>query len=200
MSTHFKLIAKHNQLFCSRTDPKLQSDILEKTMKHANRSGCPINQTLEVLGDRWSLIILRDMMFGNRRHFRELLNHSLEGIKSNILSDRLKTLESAGVLSRADDPSHKQKVIYSLTEQGIELFPLLVQASNWGLKYRPTSKELSARAKVLADGGPKLWNAFMDELRDEHLAAPRGGRKRKVSVRDRLQAAYEEAVQEKSTQ
>src|SRR5262245_11014584 len=83
------------------------------------RSGCPINLTLEVLGDRWSLIVIRDMMFGNRRHFRELQSQSMEGIASNILADRLKRLVEAGLLTRADDPSHKQKAIYSLTEKAI---------------------------------------------------------------------------------
>ena len=66
------------------------------------RSGCPINLTLETLGDRWSLIVIRDMMFGNRRHFRVLLNESEEGIASNILADRLKRLVEAGLLSKAD--------------------------------------------------------------------------------------------------
>ena len=75
------------------------------------RSGCPINLTLEVLGDRWSLIVVRDLMFGNRRHFRELLTRSEEGIASNILADRLKRLTEAGLITRADDPTHKQKAI-----------------------------------------------------------------------------------------
>jgi len=78
---------------------------------NAPRSGCPINLTLEALGDRWSLIVIRDLMFGNRRHFRELLTRSEERIASNILADRLTRLEKAGLVSRRDDPSHKQKVI-----------------------------------------------------------------------------------------
>ena len=92
---------------------------------NAPRSGCPINLTLEALGDRWSLIVIRDLMFGNRRHFRELLTRSEERIASNILADRLTRLEKAGLVSRRDDPSHKQKVIYSLTEASIALVPLL---------------------------------------------------------------------------
>ena len=91
-------------------------------MKNANdseqRSGCPINLTLEVVGDKWSLLVIRDMIFGNRRHFRELLTKSEEGIASNILADRLKRLVEQGIVSRADDPTHKQKGIYSLTEKG----------------------------------------------------------------------------------
>jgi DNA-binding HxlR family transcriptional regulator len=83
---------------------------------NAPRSGCPINLTLDALGDRWSLIVIRDLMFGNRRHVRELLTRSGERIASNILADGLTRLEKAGLISRRDDPSHKQKVIHSLTE------------------------------------------------------------------------------------
>src|SRR5579862_7863200 len=96
-------------------------------MNAPHRSGCPINLTLEVLGDRWSLIVIRDVMFGNRRHFRDLLQHSQEGIASNILADRLKRLVERGLLTRSDDPTHKQKAIYSLTEMAIELVPLFAQ-------------------------------------------------------------------------
>src|SRR5690606_19346297 len=115
------------------------------------RSGCPINLTLEVLGDKWSLIILRDMIFGGRRHFRELLAGSMEGIASNILADRLKKLVAEGVLSKADDPSHKQKAIYSLTEMGIELVPVFAVIGAWGRKWLPVSEELSIRAQLLEE-------------------------------------------------
>jgi DNA-binding HxlR family transcriptional regulator len=139
---------------------------------NAPRSGCPINLTLEALGDRWSLIVIRDLMFGNRRHFRELLTRSEERIASNILADRLTRLEKAGLVSRRDDPSHKQKVIYSLTEASIALVPLLAHMGGWGLRHTPASKELSVRAKILEDGGPKLWSEFMEELRHLHMHAP----------------------------
>jgi DNA-binding HxlR family transcriptional regulator len=103
------------------------------------RSGCPINLTLEVLGDRWSLIVIRDIIFGNRRHFRELLGQSEEGIASNILAARLKRLMAEGILTRRDDPSHKQKAVYSLTAKGIDLLPLLVQVGAWGRRHLPTT-------------------------------------------------------------
>src|SRR6201747_278532 len=122
-------------------------------MTDHRRSGCPINLTLEVVGDKWSLLVIRDMMFGNRRHFRELLTKSEERISSNILADRLKTLLEQGIITRADDPSHKQKGIYSLTEKGIELLPILAQMAVWGLKYLPVSQELGIRAQLLHDGG-----------------------------------------------
>src|SRR3546814_1524310 len=121
-------------------------------MSNAHRSGCPINLTLEVLGDKWSLLILRDMMFGNRRHFRELLR-SQEGISSNILADRLKMLLDEGMVTKADDPSHKQKAIYSLTKKAIELLPVFAHIGAWGTRHLPVSEELSIRAKLLAEGG-----------------------------------------------
>src|SRR5438270_12113653 len=96
-------------------------------MTDAQRSGCPINLTLEIGGDKWCLLIIRDMMFGNRRHFRELLTRSDEGISSDILADRLKTMTGQGIITRVDDYSHKQKGIARLTEQGIALMPVLAQ-------------------------------------------------------------------------
>jgi DNA-binding HxlR family transcriptional regulator len=162
-------------------------------MTDHQRSGCPINLTLEVVGDKWSLLVIRDMMFGNRRHFRELLTKSEERISSNILADRLKTLLDQGIVTWADDPSHKQKGIYSLTEQGIELLPILAQMAGWGFKYLPVSEELGIRAKLLSEGGPKMWAEFMEELREIHLGIRRR-RKTGPSVGERLQAAYEKVV------
>ena len=154
---------------------------------HALRSGCPINLTLEILGDRWSLLVLRDMMFGDRRHFRELLGKSEEGIASNILADRLKKLTAQGMITRADDPTHKQKAIYSLTEKAIQLVPIMAMVGGWGRKHLPVSEELSIRAQLLEEGGPPMWDAFMDELRRLHLGIGGEGR----SVLAELQAASE---------
>lgn len=160
-----------------------------------HRSGCPINLTLEVLGDKWSLIVLRDMIFGGQRHFRDLLTNSIEGIASNILADRLKRLVAEGVLTRADDPSHRQKAIYSLTEKGIELLPVFAVIGAWGRKFLPASRALSIRAQLLEEGGPQMWDEFMAELRVEHLgAAAREGAG--PSVRERLRTAYERVVAE----
>lgn len=159
-----------------------------------HRSGCPINLTLETLGDRWSLIVIRDVMFGNRRHFRELLAKSDEGIASNILADRLKRLVQAGLLSRRDDPSHRQKAIYSLTEPSIQLVPLLAQMGAWGRRHLPVSEELSIRAELLEEGGPAMWEGFMAELRSFHFGAPAPSR----SVFGELQAAFEAVVREKA--
>jgi len=159
----------------------------------AHRSGCPINLTLEVLGDRWSLIVIRDVMFGNRRHYRELLAQSEEGIASNILADRLKRLVERGLLTRAGDPGHRQKAIYSLTEPAIQLVPLLAAMGAWGRRHLPVSEELSIRAQLLEEGGPRLLESFMDELRTLHLGAPAKG----PSVLAGLQQAYEDVMARK---
>ena len=162
-----------------------------------HRSGCPINLTVEVVGDKWSLIVVRDMMFGNRRHFRDLLTNSQERIASNILADRLRRLIAEGIVSWADDPSHKQKGLYSLTEKGIELVPVFAMIGAWGSKWLPVSEELSIRARLLEEGGPALWEEFMEELRETHLGKPRPQGRAGPGVRERLQAAYEDVLARK---
>ena len=159
-------------------------------MDAGHRSGCPINLSLEVFGDRWSLIILRDMMFGGRRHFRELLTQSEEGISSNILSDRLKMLLDQGMITKTDDPTHKQKAIYSLTEKAIALVPVFAQLGAWGRRFTPATEKLSIRAQLLEEGGPAMWNRFMSELREAHLGHRVHGHGR--SVAEQLQAAYDD--------
>ena len=138
-------------------------------MSASHRSQCPINLSVEVFGDRWTLLVLRDMIFGGRRHFRVLLTSSQEGISSNILADRLKTLVDDAMITRSDDPTHKQKAIYSLTEMAITLVPVLALIGAWGRRNLPVSEELAVRAKVLEEGGPAMWDAFMDELREAHI-------------------------------
>jgi DNA-binding HxlR family transcriptional regulator len=159
-------------------------------MSDAHRSGCPINLSLEIFGDKWSLLILRDMIFGGRRHFRELLTGSQEGIASNILANRLKGLVELGMLTKRDDATHKQKVIYSLTEPAIELVPIMAALGTWGSRWLPVSEDLSVRARILGDGGPDLWQRFMAELREEHLGIPAGPPPDGRTVRERLQEAY----------
>ena len=158
-------------------------------MADGARSGCPINAAVETFGDHWTLLVLRDVMFGNRRHFNELLANSEEGIASNILADRLAKLVRAGLLTR-DDVRRGQKAAYSLTEPAIELVPIFAQLGTWGVAHRPTTPELRIRAELLRDGGPKLWDEFMAELRWQHLGAPKPRR----SVFERLQQAYAEVV------
>ncbi|MES2094954.1 MAG: helix-turn-helix domain-containing protein [Actinomycetota bacterium] len=135
------------------------------------RSGCPINAAVEVLGDRWSLLVLRDVIFGDRRHFRALLTGSIEGIASNILADRLVRLVEAGILTRGT-AARGQRARYSLTEAGIQTLPVIYALGNWGLDWQPGSEELRIRQQVMREGGPAFIDDLMDELRTRHLDTP----------------------------
>jgi DNA-binding HxlR family transcriptional regulator len=153
------------------------------------RSGCPINAAVEVLGDPWAMLVLRDIMFGNRRYFRELLNGSEEGIATNILASRLKQLVAGGLLTR-DEARRGQRAAYSLTEAAIEVLPIMVALGNWGLAHRHGERRLRVRAELLRDGGPDLIDAMIDELREIHLGVPRPDPNAPLAS-DLLRAAYE---------
>ncbi|MBD5831869.1 winged helix-turn-helix transcriptional regulator [Janibacter melonis] len=161
-------------------------------MRTEPRSGCPINRGVEVLGDPWSAVVLRDMIFGDRRYFRELLSGSLEGIASNVLAARLRDLVAAGLLVR-EDAGRGHRARYSLTEAGIQTLPVLVALGTWGRAHRETAPELTVRQRLLEEGGPGLVAELMDELRAAHLGAPlppaTGPR-----ASERLRAAYEAEV------
>lgn len=120
-------------------------------MSGKEKSDCPINLSLEVIGDRWTLLIIRDMMFAGKKHFREFLQ-SEEGISSRTLADRLQALQDEGIVTRHDDPTHKLKAVYRLTQAGIDLLPVLVSLGVWGNRYRPADPELGAVAEGLSTG------------------------------------------------
>lgn len=126
---------------------------MELMMSIKEKSNCPINLSLEVLGDRWTLLIIRDMMFAGKRHFREFLQ-SDEGVSSRTLADRLQVLQAEGIVTRHDDPGHKLKAVYRLTQTGIDLLPVLVELGVWGNRYRAADPVLGAIAEDLAAGGP----------------------------------------------
>lgn len=158
------------------------------------RSGCPINLATEILGDGWSLVVLRDIMFGDRRTYRAILTNSLEGIATNILASRLKQLVENGLLTAAPDPGHRQKTIYSLTEKAIALLPAMIALGAWGRQFLPTEPELAIRNQVLEEGGRELQEVFMAELREIHLsiANPSSG----PNVAERLERAFQQAKSE----
>jgi DNA-binding HxlR family transcriptional regulator len=132
-----------------------------------------MNLLVEVVGDKWTLLILRDMIFYDRRHFNELLRSSEEGIASNILRDRLAMLEKEGMVTKAkaDDETHKQKVTYSLTEKSIDLLPLLVSAITWSVKYEKIDKKKYTRAVALSASGARGIASLRKKLIKEHLNA-----------------------------
>jgi DNA-binding HxlR family transcriptional regulator len=134
------------------------------------RPGSPISAAVDVLGDRWTLLILRDVIFADRRHFRALLTGSAEGIASNILADRLVRLLEAGLLTRGT-AARGQRARYSLTEAGIQTLPILHALGNWGLDWRPDGDALPSRQRFMRDEGPAFIEELMDELRVRHLGA-----------------------------
>ncbi len=137
-----------------------------------SRSESPITAAVEVLGDRWTLLVLRDIIFSDRRYFRALLTGSIEGIASNILADRLKRLLDAGLLARGAITVRGQRARFSLTEAGIQTVPIISALGNWGLDWRTGSGELRACQQLMRDEGPAFVEELMDELRVRHLDAP----------------------------
>lgn len=99
--------------------------------KSKHRSGCPVSRSLEIFGDRWSLLIIRDLMIRGVRHFNEFLQ-SGEGIASNILTDRLRKLERDGIISAEAGETDGRRVDYRLTDKGIDLAPVLFELLLWG--------------------------------------------------------------------
>ncbi len=108
------------------------------------RSACPLNASVEMLGDRWSLLIIRDMMLLGYRNFKQLLN-SHERIATNILSDRLRRLEGYGIIASQPDPSDGRKLIYSLTAKGQDLAPVLTEMVLWAAAHEETGNQALVR-------------------------------------------------------
>jgi DNA-binding HxlR family transcriptional regulator len=117
------------------------------------RSGCPVGLSLDVLGDRWSLLVIRDLMVRGYRTFKEF-QQSGEGIATNILADRLKKLENAGVIEAESEPSDARRVYYRLTGKGIDLAPVMLELLLWGTRYENTAfpAEVIKRAEQNRDG------------------------------------------------
>jgi DNA-binding HxlR family transcriptional regulator len=101
------------------------------------RSACPIALSLDIFGDRWSLLIVRDLMFKGRRTFKEFAE-SGEGIATNVLAERLSRLEAASIIERRPDPTDGRKAIYRLTKKGIDLAPVLVEMVIWAARHEDT--------------------------------------------------------------
>ena len=132
-------------------------------MAKPRRSPCPIAFSLDLFGDRWTLLILRDMVFGYKHHYREFLQGG-EGISTNILADRLDRLVEGGLVQKAEDPDDRKQFRYTLTEKGLDLIPLLLEMIAWGGRHDP------------ATGAPEEYverirtdrEAVIEEIRDRH--------------------------------
>jgi DNA-binding HxlR family transcriptional regulator len=112
--------------------------------KPKRRSACPLNASVEMLGDRWSLLIIRDMMLRGFRTYKEFME-CYEGIATNILADRLRKLVAYGIIAAEPDPSDGRKLIYSLTAKGIDLAPVLTEMVLWAATHEETGKQALVR-------------------------------------------------------
>jgi DNA-binding HxlR family transcriptional regulator len=132
-----------------------------KTRKAKRRSECPLNASVEMLGDRWSLLIIRDMMLRGFRSYKEFME-CYEGIATNILADRLRKLVAYGIVTTEPDPSDGRKVIYLLTAKGIDLAPVLTEMVLWAAGHEETGNQAlvqlmrADKAKFLA-GVRERW-------------------------------------------
>jgi DNA-binding HxlR family transcriptional regulator len=115
--------------------------------KLRHRSGCPVNVCLEVFGDGWSLLIVRDLMVRGYKTFRQF-QESGEGIATNMLADRLKKLESSGIIESEIEPTDGRKVNYRLTQKGIDLAPVLLDLLIWGARHEQTGPSCSIILKM----------------------------------------------------
>lgn len=117
--------------------------------KEPRRSTCPINAGVEILGDRWSLLVVRELMVRGPRSYKELAALR-ERIATNVLADRLEKLTTSGIISAHADPDDGRRVVYRLTEKGIELAPVLRELAVWATKHEPTSRPPSVIAELIA--------------------------------------------------
>ncbi len=133
--------------------------------KIKNRSTCPISTALDIFGDKWSLLIIRDLMFKGKNTYGQFLDGE-EKIATNILADRLITLDCAGIISKHGHPESKVKHLYKLTEKGINLLPTLVEIVLWSARYEAVDPYAIEFAKVVMKNKPKFVKQAQDRLRE----------------------------------
>ncbi len=136
---------------------------MPKTAAPKRRSPCPLNASVEMLGDRWSLLIIRDMMLRGFQTYKEFLE-CYEGIATNILADRLRRLVEYGIIEMKRDKTDRRKVLYRLTTKGIDLAPVLTEMVLWAAAHEDTGNQ--ALVKLLRDDKEK----FMAGIRQRWLA------------------------------
>lgn len=128
------------------------------------RSECPISCSLDVWGDKWSLLIIRDLMFKKECTYGDFLK-SEEKIATNILASRLQTLEENGVINKLDHPDSKAKVLYKLTQKGIDLLPLMIEINLWANKYFDLPDDRKAILKEVKKDKEKFIRDWIKELK-----------------------------------
>jgi len=128
-------------------------------VRSKRRSACPVNVCLEIFGDRWSLLIIRDLMVRGYRTFKDFQN-SGEGIATNVLTNRLRKLQKAGILVAQQEESDGRRINYRLTEKGIDLAPVLLELFLWGARHEQT-----AAPCALAETMAQKREAILAEVR-----------------------------------
>jgi DNA-binding HxlR family transcriptional regulator len=132
---------------------------MKKNNKMIKRSECPISCSLDIFGDKWSLLIIRDMMFFQKSTYGDFLK-SEEKIATNILASRLQSLEENGLIERLEHPESKAKVLYKLTAKSIDLLPIIVEIHFWAEKYF----DLTAEIKAMLKDAKKDKNEFIKTM------------------------------------
>ena len=130
------------------------------------RSDCPLSFSLDVFGDKWSLLIIRDMMFGNKCTYNDFLK-SAEGIATNILATRLKGLEENGIIEKSAHPDSKAKILYRLTPKGIDLLPIIMEVYIWSDKYFTIPADIKATIKEAKKDKNKFVKQLTKELKNK---------------------------------
>lgn len=129
-----------------------------------SRSVCPISEALDVLGDRWTLLVVRDLILRGKRRFSEFLD-SPEQIATNILADRLARLEATGIVTRDVDETDRRQVVYAVTAKGLDLVPVLVELIAWGGKHGPSKVVPKSFLKRIARDREALVDEFRQRAR-----------------------------------
>ncbi len=130
---------------------------------------CPIRFVMGVFGDRWSLLIVRDMMFRGSTRFQDFLDAD-EGISTNILSDRLSRLEAQQIITRQRDPANGRQVLYALTDKGRDLLPVMLAVIDWAEKYDPDTHVSPEFAEQLRLDVDAVRDAMFDAMERSHLS------------------------------
>ncbi len=128
------------------------------------RSDCPLSCSLDVFGDKWSLLIIRDLMFGNKCTYNDFLK-SEEGIATNILASRLKGLEENNIVEKSAHPDSKAKILYRLTQKGIDLLPIIMEIYIWSDKYFTMPSDIKATIKEAKKDKDKFVKQVTKELK-----------------------------------
>lgn len=119
-----------------------------RPMERSRRSHCPISFALDIFGDKWSLLILRDLIFKDKSNYQDFAD-SEEGISTNILADRLKLLKKEGLILSSPDKTNARKIIYMPTTKALDLIPMILEVIEWSAKYDPNTGAPKELLKML---------------------------------------------------